>query len=154
MYALSQNTRKVLLIICAGPMCLCIVYRGKNWVVSDVGTWSRRSYAIDCEYSSSSAPAPSTYKHSTYLRTVIRQYQSIASTEDIKLRVTRPDLSNWAFSSRVERLFWAMNLCRSYCNNLNHSINPFFQQNKFYCFILLTICLLKSSERSIFSVGK
>ena len=64
---LSQNTRKVLLIICAGPMCLCIVYRGKNWVVSDVGTWSRRSYAIDCEYSSSSAPAPSTYKHSTYL---------------------------------------------------------------------------------------
>ena len=50
-----------------GPMCQCIVCRGKNWVVSDVGTWSRRSYAIDCEYSSSSAPAPSTYKHSTYL---------------------------------------------------------------------------------------
>ena len=95
-------------------------------------------------------------------RTIIRHYHTIAIT--ISQLRTRW-IFNWkcerccesselilVFSSRHE--FVLSNLCRMYCYNLNNSINSFFQQNKFYCFILLTICLLKSSERSIFSVGK
>ena len=55
-----------------------------------------------------------------------------------KLRVIRLVL---VFSSRHD--FVLSNLCRLYCYNLNNSINSFFQQNKFYCFKLLTICLLE-----------
>ena len=63
------------------------------------------------------------------------------------LRVTQ----SWSWYSHHDTRFVLSNLCRLYCYNLNNSINSFFQQNKFYCLILLTICLLKSGEKYFFS---
>ena len=149
-----RNTRKVFLILCAGTdvsmYCVSEQELGCVWCP----TWSRRSYAIDCEYSSSSAPAPSTYKHSTYLG---------PSSDTIAITISQLR-TRWIFNWKCERCcesfelilvfssqheFVLSNLCRLYCYNLNNSINSFFQQNKFYCFILLTICLLER-EREVF----
>ena len=141
------------------PMCQCIVSLSKNWVVSDVPTWSRRSYAIDCEYSSSSAPAPSTYKHSTYLG---------PSSDTIAITISQLRtrwIFNWkcerccesselilVFSSRHE--FVLSNLCRLYCYNLNNSINSFFSAKQVLLFYIVDNLFVGESERNIFSVGK
>ena len=154
-----RNTGKVFLILCAGTdvsmYCVSEQELGCVWcsdmISAELCNWLRVFIIINS--------GPVHLQTLDIPRTIIRHYQplrlvnsqhggySIASASDV---ASHP---SWSWYSHHDRRFVLSNLCRLYCYNLNNSINPFFQQNKFYCFVLLTICLLKT-YRTIFSVGK